>query len=400
LPDGSAPTTNTVAQEQCGWAFDLNNQSNIIFQACHFIAADPLGNDFGAIRHTIPTFPFTTAAHNITFTNCTSFDTQTFSLYPGENGFSFLSCEFGRFGSAVYSVLNGTLTAPQQLTVSNCFLHDGGTPEYQSADNDAIGIQAGNYHVITHNTISNTGPGITFWTGNISMRSNIISYNFVINTQLNAANVSDGIALTGDNVGATPGYRLGNRIFGNIVCNPALGTGLGYEGVCINLNSPDFTPVENNTIYGGNSGINWQVVQPGQAVNGVIVNNIIVNSAQHPYYIVGQISSTNLVIDHNLYYPQILWIGGGAAGRFELSPYLPGHDAHSIYANPIFAGSTLATAGSFALSAASPAIGAGVTNGLSEDIIGTPIYPNRSPDIGAYEFAINPPTNLHVLPKH
>jgi hypothetical protein len=401
LPDGSLPTTNNLARWSGGWAFDLNNQSNIIFQSCHFVAANPDGDGgYGAIRHTIPPFPYTTAANTITFTSCSFFDSDEFYLYPGENNFSFLSCEVARTPTVVYSLFNNSPdnSCPQNITVSNCWIHDIGTPEYNDVDNNAVGIQGGNYHLITHNTFSNTGPAIVLWTGNANMRSNIISYNFIMNTQTNASGGSSGISLGGNNTLALAGYRIGNQIFGNIIYNCAVGTGWSYgvgAGIGIENYALDYTPIYNNTIYGGNCGIVSMATIAGYPVNASIVNNIIIRPAVDYYYIAGSAPPTNLTADYNLYYP------APALSGHSTFPAGTPHDAHSVFANPLFVSSNPVVATDFQLSGSSGAIQAGISVGLLQDFAGTPYPAGVRPDIGAFECvsaAPSPPTDLHVVP--
>ena len=395
LPDGTVPATNDVAIGSEGWAFDLNYQSNITFQSCHFIAMNAQSGGLGAIRHTVPVLPYTAAANNITFTNCTSFDSTEFYLYPGENNFSLLSCEVARTPTAIYGLLNGTVNAPNNITVSNCWIHDIGTPEYNDVDNNAVGIQGGNYHLITRNTFSNTGGAVIMWTGAVNMRSNIVSYNFVLNTMTNSSGSSDAIAIGGLNSSATPGYRIGNQIFGNIIRNCEVVSGDSLSGYGIDLNTPDYTPVYNNTIYGGSCAINWQVVISNCPVNAKIVNNVIVLPSVRYYYIVGSSPPTNLVVDYNLYYP-----AAALAGTATVYPRCT-VDAHSVFSNPVFVSATPAGASDFRLSYNSPAIQAGMALGLLWDFAGMPIPTNVPPDIGAYQFVFSQlvtPTNLHIVP--
>ncbi len=242
LPGGAVPTTVNMASSQRGWAFDFNYQSNLTFIGCHFINADCNGQENGCLKHKIPVNPYTTAANHITFTNCTFFDSKEFFLYPGENNFSFLSCETARSPTIVYSLINSTTLAPNWILVSNCFAHEIGTTEYHSIDNNAVGIQGGSYHTITHNIFSNTGPAIVLWTGgNVAMLSNTISFNYITLGQTNVGGNSAGISISGDNAGAPAGKRLGHRVFNNIINN--IDSGPGISG-----NLPDYIEILNNTI--------------------------------------------------------------------------------------------------------------------------------------------------------
>jgi len=396
FPDGSVPTTNNVAQAQSGWAFDLNYKSNITFQSCNFISADPVGSSYGGLRHMIPVSPYTNAANHITFTNCTFSDQQQFYLYPGENDFSFLNCEFRRCSSGPYSLINHTTLAPQRITVSHCYFHDIGTPEYPDGDSHAIGIQGGNNHVISYNTISNTGPAITFWTGNVDMKNSIIAYNFITDTRTNtSAGISDGIAIGGDNSLALYGRRTGNKIYGNVIRNCSIGSGFWYQGVGITVNSPDYTEIYDNTIYGGNFGIDFEVAITNSPPNAKIVNNLIVNPRSYFYYVAGSGTVTNLLVDHNLYYPMT-----DPTTQTKLYPSVA-HDQNSTFSDPIFVSTAPKGMSDFRLSVGSGAIGRGMLMGLTQDILGTIIPTDRAPDIGAFQSLLirpSPPENLQLLP--
>lgn len=378
LPDGATPTTNNVAQPEQGYAFDLNNQSNLTFRACNFVSADPVGNSFGAIRHTIPANPYTTAPKGITFTNCVFTDSTQFYLYPGEDNFTFGGCEFTRCATGPYSLINASLTAPQAITVTRCYFHDIGTTEYPDGDSHAVGIQGGSNHVLTYNICSNTGPAIVLWTGNVDMKTNIVAFNFIQNTRISTGgSVSDGIGISGDNSLATFGRRTGNKIYGNIIIDCATGTGLAYQGIGISCNSPDYVEIYNNSIYGGNIGIDIEVTHAGYPINVKAVNNIIDAPALKYFYMVGQISPTNVTVDYNLYWP--------AGKASTISPSIA-HDTHSATNDPALVSATPSSLSDFALTGLSPAIHAGTDMGLAADIIGTTISQAFAPDIGAYQF--------------
>lgn len=374
IPDGTPPTTNNISMEAKGWGFDLNNQSNITFQSITFISPSP-GPGLGAIRVPTTAAPWTTATRSMTFTNCTFKDSSQFYLYPGQDYFSFLNCEFARMSSGIYSLLNSQTQGVSHLTVSGCFIHDTGTTEYNDGDAHAIGLQGGNYNSLTHNVTSNTGPSIVIWTGGVDMKTNTISYNFIVNTHTNTASgTSDGISIGGDNASALQGRRNGNKIYGNIIRNCDVGSNLSYQGFGINVNSPDYTEIYNNTIYGGRVGIDYEVIVANGTVNAKIVNNIILSPSVRYYYLASVSSQTNLTVDYNLYWPSGL--------PSTVAPTVS-HDTHSITNNPVLASATPTTIEDFIPGSTSPVVGHGTSMNLALDIIGT-TYP-AVPDIGAYQ---------------
>lgn len=376
LPDGFDPTTNNVAQENAGWAFDLNNKSNITFRGATFVSAGPGGNDFYGIRHTIPSSPYTTAAKNITFTNCVFRDSRTFYLYSGEDDFSFYDCEFARCENGIYTIISAT-TSPQRLKVWRCNIHDMGTTEYPHNDSHAIGIQGGSYHSIKWNTTSNTGPAIDLWTGNVDMKTNEIAFNYIQATRINGGGGSSGIAIEGDNSLATFGKRTGNKIYGNIINGCDVGTGLNYQGAGIFFNCPDYLEIYNNTITNVNIGIDGQVAIANSPVSAKIVNNIIARSNSKDLYLVGTAAVTNLTCDYNLFY----------TGNAKTVSPSTSHDLHSITNNPLFASGTPSVIADFKLQATSPALRMGTSSGYTVDALGCLVVLTLTPDIGALQYA-------------
>jgi hypothetical protein len=306
------------------------------------------------------------------------------------------TCEASDVISIVYTLINSTTLAPNFVTVSNCWVHDCGTPEYHDIDNNAIGIQGGSFHLLTKNSFSNCGPAIILWTSNVDMKSNIISLNYIANGNTNPSGTSGGIAISGDNASATFGRRAGCMVYGNIIANMSLGSGLAWQGTGISGNLPDYIEIFNNTISGGSRGIDIEVSHAGYSVNARVVNNIIVNPSVYYYYLAAPNTPTNLVVDFNLYYPD-----STVAGHSVINPNNPaGHDSNSVFATASFVSATPAVANDYKLSAGSAAIGAG-TNltavGGTVDFASNPRPASGNWDIGAFEFVPPPGTVVNTI---
>jgi hypothetical protein len=119
-----------------------------------------------------------------------------------------------------------------------------------------------------------------------------------------------------------------------------------------------------------------------------IANNIIIDPISAYISIAGGVSSSNLLIDYNLFYPAT-----GLTSQFVVSPVAP-HDQHSVFASPMFLSATPSTAADFQLRTRSKAIKAGIPAGLTQDFAGNPI-PATVPDIGAFQYS---PLSIGLLP--
>ncbi len=378
IPGGIGPTTNNMAQANAGWAFNFNNQTNISIIGGNvgtIVSGFSGANDFYAFRFGIPTAPFTTAPKDITWKDLIVRDTKSFYIYPGSDRWIFGGNNWGPAGDGPYSLINAQTNAPQQLTFTNNFFHDMDTAEYPSVDGHGIGIQGGSNHLLDHNSLSNTGPAILLWTGNVAMTNNTIRYNFIQKTHINSQGVSDGIGISGDNSLAAPGLRIGNKVYGNIIEDCAVGGGATYQGVGIGSNSPDYTEYYNNTITRANVGFDLEVAQAGQRVNAKVVNNII-SDVNRYFYIVAPVAPNNLEVDYQVYSP--------AGFPSTLSPSIA-HDTHSVTNNPRFVITPPTAQSDFYLQSISPAINAGVSAGYNPDIVGTPVLTGQY-NIGAYQF--------------
>lgn len=368
MSDGSAPLTNTVASYEYGWAINLNKQSNIVFQSCNFISDQPTG--WGGVTMLKPSYTNGIASNHITWTNCTIFDSDTLWMYPDEDDWSFLNCEMARMPSAIYTILDSQGHGAQRLIVKGCYFHDTATTEYPSSDGHSVGIQGGDGHLVTGNICSNTGPAIVFWTGSQNMRSNTISFNYIANTKVvgGSSGTSAGISISGNNSTAVFGVRSGFKVFRNVIVNTSVGTGLSGQGLGITGNLPDYIEICNNTIVGGNRGIDIEVVTAGYPISAKVENNIISQPTSYYYYMASSTAPTNLVVDYNLLYP----VANSTNSNNKVFPPAV-RDIHSVFSNPLLTSD-------FHLSSGSPAIGTG------DHAI--------APDIGAYPFVQSGPSPL------
>jgi hypothetical protein len=134
----------------------------------------------------------------------------------------------------------------------------------------------------------------------------------------------------------------------------------------------DIISVSNGEQYG--------MIIPGDAFNNLtITNNIFQGFGTRPIDIIGA-TKDYLLIQNNIYY-------GNGSNSALIHDGTPTHytNSGSLTSNPLFI-----TAGSdFHLQAGSPAINAGVNEGLTLDYEGSTV--NNPPEIGAYEYGSSTP---------
>lgn len=135
----------------------------------------------------------------------------------------------------------------------------------------------------------------------------------------------------------------------------------------------------------------------GHNNNSIVKNNIVYGGGATGALlsITGAGNERGVIFDNNVYY------GTGNATPFSIGSYgstlqnlnfenfkmaMTGHDAASIYADPLFANATMFAADGVALLAGSPAIDAGVNLGLVSDFFGNVRPANGITDIGAIEY--------------
>jgi hypothetical protein len=204
-------------------------------------------------------------------------------------------------------------------------------------------------------------------------------YYYEVNTELR---YNYGFHFT-NNAVATDGTGL--SVHHNVFDADGVGRGIlgaqDYSAVFspISNNIPQL--IYNNVVY--NFTYYGFYTDPGIAAGVVFRNNILVSTNSGMVMFQDGVDS-----DYNLFFmpsgtPNFKWNGTTytSIGAYQSAS---GMDAHSIYADPVFAGVLPGLANGFRLASSSPCLNAGqwVTN--SADYLGHPIV--GAPDIGAFEF--------------
>ena len=391
-PDGSNPSGKICASGM-GYRFNLGRSSNICFLNCRLYNGAPAWDvaNLNPNNDTQTQMPLSTY---ITFNGCALRYNSEIVPTPGNDHWTVTNCELAFSCYGVYTVLNNRPFGANYLTVANNYIHDMGTARFPDADAHAVGVQAGQGHLIQGNTISNTGAAIEFWTGSQPMSNHAICYNFIQNINVEANTTGEGIGISGDNAAMAPGQCTGIKIYGNIIMNTGRGATQKYEGYGISSNCKDYVDIDNNVIYNTQS-FGISLLPIGVPVQARVVNNIVVNPQFGYCKIIGPGGSPNFLADNNLYYST-----PALADQFTISSSYA-HDQHSIFQNPLFVSTNPVVASDFRLSGSSKAIRAGIPVGLLQDFAGTPYPAAVPPDIGAYQSVTTPPlppTGLHVLP--
>jgi len=167
---------------------------------------------------------------------------------------------------------------------------------------------------------------------------------------------------------------------------------LSIGGYSKAVGGSDHVTIVNNTIYdtaaapGNAFQVQWK------ATNNVFENNIVYSDSAggNMLYTVGKPATAPVAMDHNLYYTtakNATWVWSGKTytglGSFQLGT---GQDAHSSFADPLFAS---LSAPDLHVARNSPAVGRGVDLGAA--VVGTQDYAGNARvigsglDIGAYE---------------
>jgi hypothetical protein len=383
-----------VCTSGLGYRFHLGRSSYIHFLNCRFRNAAP-GMDLSNLDPTRDTQTALPLSSFIIFDGCDLRYNSEITPTPGNDHWTISNSElaFSKYG--IYTFLNSRALGANYLTVRSNYIHDMGTPRFPHQDAHGVGIQGGTGHLIEGNHIEDTGSAIEFWTYSQPMSNHIVRYNFIKNIHVMPVTAGDGIVISGDNIVSVAGLRTGFKIYGNIIMNTGLGASEVYQGAGIGSNNKDYMEVFNNTVYNATVGIHLSVVNG--ASQGKIENNIVAQATgANMIYVAGDVSTTNLTVDYNLYYPVT-----NASNQIVVYSNQP-HDQHSVFGNPRFISGAPSTARDFRLGIGSRAIGAGTPVGIPYDFNGTPIPINSPPDIGAFQFLSTtlgplPPSDLHVL---
>lgn len=375
-PDGSSPA-GKVLNSNMGYRFHLGRSSFIQFYKCKFRNASPMMENLGwnADSDTQTSMPLST---HIIFDGCDLRYNSEISPTPGHNYWTIRNCELSFSQYGIYTFANKRDYGAHFLTIQSNYIHDMGTKRFPHIDAHGVGIQGGEGHLIEGNRIEDTGSAIEFWTYSQPMRNHTIRYNFIKNIHVMPITGGAGIVISGDNTAAILGLRTGIKVYGNVIMNTGLGATESWQGIGIGSNCKDYIEIFNNTIYEARKGI--QCAPNTVPVQAKILNNIIVNPTLSKFLnIIGNGTSSNLIIDHNLYFPV-----NSISSQLTVYPDVVTH-SNSIFLDPLFVSNSPSQVADFRLLPESPAIDSGTPIGIFSDFAGTSIPQNTKPDIGAYE---------------
>lgn len=377
--EGTSPAGKSAFQT-FGWTFDLGKQSNIVFLNCSFIAANRLTG--GGVVWDLPNYTTFTGANHINWTNCALLQGSAVALFPGNDFWTFDGCEIGNATYGIYGFYDSQTRGPNAIRINNCYIHDIDTTNYpdEGGDGHGIGARDTSNWIVTGNRLERTAAAIDFFVDAGWYRTNnLVEHNFVKDVRLThpigTEGTGGGILFEG---ATTAGRSISNRVNGNILLNIGVGATHDWQGEGIGSAGPDYIQILNNTLDNCHSGITLGYSTP---LNAKVENNIIANPEFRYIDFVGTGAATNLTLDYNLYYPI-----HELTNQFRLFPSET-HDVHSVFANPVWVTAAPTTFDGFRLQGTSPAIGAGISVGLTNDFAGAPI--TVPPDIGAYQFNSN-----------
>lgn len=319
---------------------------------------------------------------HIVFDGCTmAYAEALVVLDSGHDHWTFRNNTMTNAGSAILTRHSGD-TAADFLTVSNNVFEQLGLPPYEHPDAHAVGIGAGEGHIIEGNYIENTGTAIEFWTSTYPMKNMIIRHNFIKDMKKKRITEGHGIAISGEN-NTSLGLRTGFRVYGNIIVNT--------EGSGISSNNKDPIEVYNNVICNCEHGLRFAVINA--PFTGRVYNNIIIEPRDSVFYVVADpnVPWSEVSWDHNIYWPTMGDMTGFSTiltPRFTFLAHQNtlGWDAHSLLVDPCFVSSSHESPEDFRLQSISPAIDAGRDVGIAYDFDGNEIPWGAGPDIGAYEY--------------
>jgi hypothetical protein len=250
---------------------------------------------------------------------------------------------------------------------------------------------------VGHNIISNTGgTAIDFYSAGHTLNNESIVKNWCYKI-IGTDNSGSGIAID-SGLPVTVGSETNILIAGNCI-NMFGGYPAAYGWNGIDLNCADAIRIEANTIIGGGTSIQ---VDSGSSPNqAIVLDNLCINPTNNFLNIHGTGAGTP-VVDYNQYFTNIAVNADWTP--FALNPAFT-HDAHSLstfnndpkllYEAQGF--QTPASIIQFRPTFPSPVISAGTNLGFMSDILGTPMFAGRNPDIGAVQYPVSRNTILSGL---
>ncbi len=158
-------------------------------------------------------------SHHITLKDChlASLNPENIrfvQLGSGCDDWIIKNCLIENCGNGIYTLID-VGGAANRLTVKDCIIRNIGAPD----DNDwhAVGVQGGEGHIVTGNTISNTGTAVCFWApSTVPMRNIKISGNKIEGCKaIDGGAMGNGISFEGQL--PPKGMRTGIVISNNTV---------------------------------------------------------------------------------------------------------------------------------------------------------------------------------------
>jgi len=358
----------------------------------------------GRIHHNGP-------CHDYTFENCKFLHSCSEYLYIPEdaNYVTFDGCEFAHGGNGIYVIWDKG--ANHHLYIQNCYFHHFGNaygPPGSTYDGHAIGIQNNEYFYITGNRFENCSSAIVFHIGEVpSQKHCYVTGNYITGMKTGWGKVTQGygIHFQGDN--NSPKENQDDYLIAyNIVFD--------CEGQGITSTRKGTVKMYNNFV--SNCATNYKIV--GIRENGAsaeFYNNISVspaysagNEGTYHFYFDERADPDDFdfACDNNLYYPAdteeyFLFRNSVESVYNTTATFAEWKACHLAAASLVVDENSLTIdpkfvnyAGNYFLQFDSPAIDAGFDVGLTQDFQGKFVPQGSAPDIGAYEYTLNPVTDL------
>lgn len=379
---GGAPSKETLLSSTFGYRFDLRTNSFITLRNLKLLGATVTGTRWTSGQE--DTFHL---SRNIAFEGCHLFWNYGLSIYPGWDNWSFISNRFETNSFHVYTILDSRTRGATNLYVGSSVMNVTAPNRLANIDGHAIGIQGGWGNVIEENDIRNCrGTAIEFWTYSQGMSNMIVRHNYIKDTGVNVTSGS-GIVVSGDNAVSVTGLRVGYQIYGNIIDGTGLDGTEAWQGSGISSNSKDGMDVFNNVVIDSNRAFNINVVSTGKA-SGRFFNNTIVSPRSGTYWAITSPETTDIAINHNLYYPVINTSSGFSSGY--------SYGANNVFAAPDFITTPGSSPSHYRLAADSPGRGDGVALPYTILDFGGRSFANP-PDIGAWQYYGGVSINAAIL---